>query len=132
MRKWLLGLVFLLVVIVDQSSKLWFLKNKGIVFNQGGVFGLFPGLPWTLVLVGVLGWMVKMLFQARRDLERLGLVLIVSGGLSNVIDRVLIGAVRDFIYYRSVNVWGNVADIVLTVGVGVLVIESIINNHEAT
>jgi signal peptidase II len=120
-------LTILILLLVDQVFKLFFSQQDGIVMNYGGVFGLFPGLSWTGLLAVVLLYLMVSLGKAKEGIERWGLMLIVAGGLANMVDRILIGGVRDFIYWPILNVWGNMADLWLTVGVGLLVIDSIRN-----
>ena len=60
-------------------------------------------------------------WQRARLVERLAFALLVGGALGNAIDRWLWGHVVDFIHVRFWPVF-NVADIALTVGVGLLIL----------
>lgn len=100
------------------------MKHDLAILNYGGVFGLFPGKWWGIVLIFL--WLLlvwEFLRQAQDGVRWLGMGLLVVGGLGNLIDRLLLGGVRDFIYYPGFNFYGNVADILLGVGVGVLMIK---------
>ena len=52
--------------------------------------------------------------------ERAGWLIIIASGLSNLIDRLIWGGVWDWIVYPVLNVVGNIADILL--GIGVLIV----------
>ena len=93
------------------------------VQNTGAAFGLWRGYRGVFVLVSVViaAWVFRELLQRRyrRWPIPLGLALILGGALGNLIDRVRVGAVIDFL---DVRVWPvfNVADSAISVGVGLL------------
>jgi signal peptidase II len=103
-------------------------------YNRGSAFGLFHGVNGArifLSFVGVvaLGAMVWMVRQARDEQRRLivGLGLIAGGAIGNLIDRILVGKVTDFVVWRyQRHEWPtfNVADVALCVGVGLLLLDS--------
>src|SRR6056297_4002789 len=117
----LVALVSLIVFVVDQSSK-WMVVhvmdlarvgaidlfspylNFRMAWNTGINFGLLSGhADWTRwVLISVaLGIVLFVLVWMRRDPPgRTGLIfagLLIGGALGNVVDRVLYGAVADFL-----------------------------------
>ena len=54
---------------------------------------------------------------------RFGLILIVAGGIGNIIDRFLLGHVRDFIYFELIDFpVFNIADSCLTIGCVLVII----------
>lgn len=84
------------------------------------MFGTAPSVFWipiTGLLILSIAWYW---FKAAEKLLLLGLVFLLAGGVGNLGDRLSYGAVRDFIYYPYINVYGNLADILL--GLGVIVI----------
>lgn len=93
------------------------------VHNRGIAFGLFPGRSWpilvgtAIVVVGVFAWLT-----ARFATPGLWLAcgLLGGGAIGNMLDRVRLGYVVDFI---DISVWPafNVADIAVVAGVAVLV-----------
>lgn len=115
-------LLFGLLIAVDLILKTFYASKGMVVLNRGGVFGLFPSPWWYLVLVVV--WLVIVFeWQKLEGGKWWGMGLIAAGGAANIIDRIFFGAVRDFIYYPLINVYGNLADIMLTFGVvGLLVV----------
>jgi len=116
--------VFLVIVLimVDQISKWWMMGQGRVVWNMGGVWGLLPGVGWT-VLAGVLclGFLVIFINDRNRGVIHWGLGLIVAAGMANLLDRLVFGAVRDFIYYPLLGVYGNLADIFLGAGMAMMV-----------
>lgn len=136
------------LVLADQATKLLVLERFApgeslpitfffdlvLVFNKGAAFSfLAEAGGWqtplligiSLVAIGIVSWM---LWQnpARRLLD-LGLTLILGGAIGNLIDRVAYGKVVDFLLFHA---WGwsypafNVADSAITVGAGILILES--------
>jgi signal peptidase II len=115
-----------------------------LVLNRGAVFGIGQGrraifVGFTLmavaVAVAVFGWWT----QARSHLAHVAIGLILAGGLGNLYDRVVIGAVRDFLHMMprwelpfglawpggttEVFPWVfNVADVLLLLGMTLLLI----------
>lgn len=107
--------------------------NIMLAFNQGAAFSVLgDGLPWQKgVLIGI-SILVSCIFmywyyqvEAEKKLERLALLLIIGGAVSNLFDRLRLGYVVDFIevYYKSFY-WPtfNIADMAITIGASLLVI----------
>ena len=100
------------------------------VENRGAAFGMLADNRWvflvlsTLTIVCLLGFMIYSKPQSR--LERAGLALVLAGGIGNMIDRVLLGYVIDFIDFCAFpKLWNwvfNVADSCICIGVGLLLI----------
>jgi signal peptidase II len=119
------------------------------IHNAGGAFGITFGHPLVYFLAsGVIAiWILAHLYR-RPDLDRLwvwGLVLVLSGALGNLIDRVSLGQVVDFLDFEFFDVnlpsfsllffrfpgysltrWPvfNVADSCVTVGVVALLVST--------
>lgn len=107
--------------------------------NRGAAFGLFSesSSEWrTLLLValalGVMLFITTLLVQPRRSglvptvPLRVGLALVLGGALGNVYDRVLSGAVTDFLefYFGSYQFpTFNIADSAITIGAGLLLLD---------
>lgn len=110
------------VVGLDQVTKLWARGLGRATLNRGGVLGVLPGTWWVVLMVGVLCGVVWMWRKSLYEVEQVGLMIVFWAGLSNLVDRLVWTGVWDFIDYRMLRVSGNVADILLGVGVGVLVL----------
>ena len=96
--------------------------------NAGFAFGLATP-SWVAIAVSVIVCVVVLLYVARGGAAHpptrgLVLGLIVGGAVGNLVDRLRTGAVIDFVDLRVWPVF-NVADIAITVGVGLLMIEII-------
>jgi signal peptidase II len=147
-----------LVIVLDQASKLWVLNGLGfmdggagtrievldpwfnltMVWNRGVSFGLFAAESlWTrLLLIGfslaIAGVIAFWLTRAERTLQALAFGLIIGGAVGNVIDRIAYGAVADFLDFSGL--WFpyvfNVADAAISVGVAGLVLDVIVNGSE--
>jgi signal peptidase II len=113
------------------------LPNLNIVHmhNTGAAFSMLSHLPpavfvllGVFVSVAILVWLRKN--SAGQRLVACGLSLILGGALGNVIDRVRLGHVTDFIDFH-VNDWHfaafNVADSAITVGAGLLILDMLLD-----
>jgi signal peptidase II len=67
---------------------------------------------------------------------RIGLALIIGGAAGNLIDRVVVGSVVDFVdvYWRSYHFWAfNVADSAISIGVAIMILDMIgVNKHASS
>jgi len=136
-------LIGLLVVFADQLSKAWISANLARgqslfdagffqivrVHNTGAAFGIFQNQSLALTIVAFIGVIVILLcvfFFYRRwpfldsVLAKSALGLILGGTVGNLIDRVRLGYVTDFINFK---VWPafNIADAAVTIGVIIFV-----------
>ncbi len=133
-----LFLTALLVVAADQLSKIWvrsYLEGQLIyklgffqlthVSNTGAAFGLFRGQSLALTVVAIVGIVAILsyaLFAYRHFTfvdsmsNRVALGLILGGIVGNLVDRLRLGYVTDFI---GVGIWPvfNIADSAAVVGV---------------
>jgi signal peptidase II len=115
--------------LISGVAQLTYVRNRGAAF---GVFSdaQIPYQSWlfaavsvvALVAIGVYGWRLP----AASQLPRLALSLIIGGALGNLIDRVRLGYVIDFLdVYWGRHHWPafNVADSSITIGVTLLVVD---------
>ncbi|GHA38879.1 lipoprotein signal peptidase [Devosia pacifica] len=141
MRKFTAGLYLVPILIaVDLGAKFWAIQNLGgiaeavplapglslrLVSNPGVSFGLFAGSPWPVTLVTAAMTIALMVWFARSRLEReyVAIGSILAGASSNLIDRLINGAVTDFLSFGGLDAplfTNNLADIWITVGVVIL------------
>lgn len=136
-------IIFANLVVIDQLTKyladgfvgpanpvaLLPFINLVNVKNTGAAFGLFKVLGNTFFIgisVVAIAFIVFLILKGRENC--LGLSLILSGAAGNLIDRVFLGHVRDFMdFYIGDYHWPafNVADSALTVGIFILVLTSL-------
>lgn len=104
------ALIFFLILLFDQVTKFLFgreICNRGIAFGLGNISFVIP----LLVLI----FLIIMSGKEKGYRIRFGLNLIIAGGFSNLVDRVLYGCVRDFITFLNFPSF-NLADAIITVG----------------
>jgi len=141
-KKWIFLFIAALVVVFDQITKSWIRTNLipgeslpetchiSIIHaqNTGAAFGLFTNQSFILTIVAVIGLLVILFFyryiSQANIASSFALGLILGGALGNLVDRIRIGYVTDFIYVRLWNnvYWPafNVADASITIGVFLL------------
>ncbi len=94
------------------------------VVNSGIAFGLFSSAtPVVIVLTAVaIAWMLVFFARsgARHPVLPVALGLVIGGSVSNLLDRVRLGYVTDFLDFRYWPAF-NLADSFIVIGVGVLV-----------
>lgn len=122
-----------ILIIVDQISKflvLNFLTSEKIIIenfislnlvnNTGVAFGLNSGQNMTNIFIGILFIfiIVRFLISQKNNIDsktEIIIYMILAGGISNLIDRIIRGAVVDFINVKNFSVF-NIADIYIVVG----------------
>ena len=136
------------IVLADQASKWAVLAtfapgerlrvagffNLVLVFNKGAAFSFLAAAPgWqtplfvTIAIGAAVVVSALLLRMPGRRLFSAALALILGGALGNVIDRLRFGQVVDFLDFHALGMhWPafNVADSAITVGAGMLIIES--------
>ena len=95
--------------------------------NTGAAFSIFSDKTWLLsIFTGVMivaGLLYLFFGKADNKLQYAAIILIISGGIGNLIDRLARGFVIDFIEYLFMEyAVFNVADIAICVGVGLFVL----------
>lgn len=113
--------IILSVILFDQVTKALATRFLPTVCNSGFAFGIYQGVLNGLVASLVLLLIIYALFREQKNLSYFALSLVIGGGASNIIDRLLRGCVVDFI---DLAIWPafNVADAAITFGVGILII----------
>ena len=128
----------LVVNFLDREEPLYIIKDVlrfSYVENRGAAFGMLDDHRWvfmiisTVAIVGLTFYMWK--FCRESKLLCFGLSLIIGGGIGNMIDRIFLGYVIDFIDFCAFpEIWMwvfNVADVCVCVGGGLLVLWLIIS-----
>ncbi len=157
------ALLFVLLVFADQLTKLLayatgvshiviipgFLEIDKMQnpatgdLNTGMSFGWLEDKAWALpmfiavTVVALIIFLIAFLkMPAKKRFLRLSLVFIMAGAAGNLIDRVVLGGVRDFIYmdFSFVGIspfWNNVADLVITAGAVMFVLALLFVDDDA-
>ncbi len=112
--------------------------------NCGGAWGLLHGASeavrrpfFLLVTVGAIAFIVHLYrgLERGQTATKWALPLVLGGAIGNLVDRVRLGFVVDFIHmhWRQSAHWPtyNVADIAITVGIGLMLLEYVIGPQRA-
>lgn len=128
-------LIIAILIGLDQLSKYWalnYLQEIGsipiiqnvfhltYVENRGAAFGMFQNNQIIFVIVAIVASIFGLYYLHTKKMNfigKSGIVLIISGAIGNLIDRVRLGFVVDYFDFRIV--WEyvfNVADVFVVVG----------------
>lgn len=104
-----------------------------MVFNKGAAFGILNDRPGILTVISLVFILLITLFLVR-DRRRSGMInlaygLIIGGALSNLFDRIVYGYVIDYLDFRVWPVF-NVSDTCITVGVGMILCQTIFTGRD--
>lgn len=132
-RHWTFLLLAAAVALIDQLSKFLVratmspgesLPSEGIVRltyvrNTGGVFGLFPDQTFALIFTSFIGILALLLYYRYLSFQnvtlKIGLGLQLGGAVGNLVDRVRLGHVTDFLDLGAWPVF-NLADSAIVIG----------------
>jgi signal peptidase II len=120
------------IVVIPNFFDIRYIRNTGAAF---GIMQRLPDGARLSVLIGVsliaMGLIAYLFYKAAK--ERLAYVvslsLVFSGALGNLIDRITLGEVRDFLHLHVYNLsWPvfNIADSAISVGIALLAYELLI------
>lgn len=98
---------FILLVFLDQGTK--YLASS-VVINTGVSFGLFSSSLLTLGLVGILISIAILWGKVISVQSPVAAGVFFGGAVSNIVDRLFYGGVRDFLSVPVLNVRNNIAD----------------------
>ncbi len=134
----ILILVSCSMVLIDQITKLYVRKSLNVgesipvidnmfyithVRNRGAAFGLMPDQHLILFFMTLFIVIIILLFYfLRRPKEvsiQLALGLVLGGAVGNILDRLFVGAVVDFLDFRIWPVF-NIADSAIVIGTIIL------------
>ncbi len=150
MKKWPWFIVSIVVIVLDQVTKYWAFRtlipyqpesimpmvNFTLAFNTGAAFSFLSGTgDWhrwlftgfsAVMSVAIFVWIIRLPSTAR--MQAAGLSLILAGAVGNLMDRMLLGHVIDFIdvYYSHYH-WPafNLADSAICVGAFLLILDMV-------
>lgn len=116
-------LFFLSLIFIDQFSKYVIRQNGGFyICNKGVAFGIdFPEFIFWPIWIFLIGLVAHFLFKNKEYIY--SLTLIVSGAISNMIDRLYHGCIVDFI---DLKIWPvfNLADAFIVIGAIILITQN--------
>lgn len=140
-------LVLLIIVVADLTSKAAIVNALGVSNgsgtkvielipnalefyyseNTGAGWGMLKGKTTLLIVLTALCMVAIVAYLAMNKKDnkafRLGMVFVLAGGLGNLIDRICLNYVRDFVSFKLINFpIFNLADSFITIGGALLVI----------
>tara|TARA_Y100000590_G_scaffold357879_1_gene412931 strand:- start:403 stop:849 length:447 start_codon:yes stop_codon:yes gene_type:complete len=118
------------LINLNNFIKITFFFEITHIHNYGIAFGLFSGIipSWFFVILGIIiTFLVFIIYlKSSKYIEKYGLILIIAGALSNILDRIYNGYVIDFIYlHYNQFYWPafNFADIYISIGIFLIVFQ---------
>ena len=134
-------------IVLDQLSKLLAVKLlapigsvplwEGVlhltyVENRGAAFGMLAEHRWVFMSISTIAIIAIALYlYSGRNTSKLytsALMLIVSGGIGNMIDRIALGYVVDFVDFALIDfAVFNIADSLVCIGAGLLVLALVLD-----
>jgi signal peptidase II len=93
--------------------------------NEGAAFGMLSEHRWVFMIISSVAIVAMCIylfkFCKERMLTRIGIALVIGGGIGNMIDRIFLGYVVDMIDCRFIDFYVfNVADSCVCVGAGIV------------
>lgn len=152
-RAWFIPvLVAVLVAVIDQLAKLWIWRTMGpvegastplidnwlrltLVFNTGVAFGFFRGFPFLFTILPMLisagaAYFYWYHLPHHRPVIQVCIGMILGGAVGNIIDRLRLGYVIDFIHVVWFPGIFNLADSAITLGVVFLALYLLISGDD--
>ena len=118
------------IPVIPEFFHLTYVTNDGMAFGINFPFGIYVFSAISIIFTGFLFWY---LWSIKDDeiVVRTGVALILAGAIGNLIDRILLGEVVDFLDFMIGDFhWYvfNLADSCVTVGLGFVLYDSLILN----
>jgi signal peptidase II len=121
--------VFLKIILLfglDQITKAYFVSRDFFVPNHGLPFGLDFGFFNLAVILAGLIFFLWLFWRSKNKQDKIlswGFVFLFSGAVANLLDRVVLGYVRDFIDL-GLGFTFNLADVFVMIGLIIILFQS--------
>ena len=120
------------IPVIPEFFHLTYVTNDGMAFGINFPFGIYVFSAISIIFTGFLFWY---LWSIKDDeiVVRTGVALILAGAIGNLIDRIFLGEVVDFLDFMIGDFhWYvfNLADSCVTVGLGFVLYDSLILNRK--
>ena len=120
------------IPVIPEFFHLTYVTNDGMAFGINFPLGIYVFSAISIIFTGFLFWY---LWSIKDDeiVVRTGVALILAGAIGNLIDRILLGEVVDFLDFMIGDFhWYvfNLADSCVTVGLGFVLYDSLILNRK--
>lgn len=143
-----LSSLVILIIILDQVIKYIVVDNMFLgqsipivphllhltyILNPGAAFGILENQRFFFILIAIILTIAIVYFypkiQQLNKLFQTGIALLFSGAIGNMIDRIFIGKVVDYIDFRIWPIF-NLADIAIVFGCIVIIYELLFNMNQ--
>ncbi|MEK6936722.1 MAG: signal peptidase II [Nanoarchaeota archaeon] len=108
--------IVLLVILVDYVLKI---TSQDKVRNYGAAFNLLEDYGFLLIFISVFALALFFYLFYKHEEYRLGLSFLIGGTLSNLLDRVLLGYVVDYIFFSDFFT-SNLGDLANVIGIVII------------
>ena len=130
-------LTAIVALLADQVSKMWIMSNMQVgqsippdglvrltyVRNSGVAFGLFPNQTFIITLAAIAGLAILLIYYRLSPFRNMytytSVGFILGGASGNLIDRIRLGYVTDFLDFRVWPVF-NIGDSAVVLGTGLM------------
>ncbi len=123
-------------MVLHQSIPLWKdVLHITLVHNYGAAFGMMSGSRWIFITVSVVAIIsfcsYLILTKSKRPMWLYSLAMMAAGGIGNMIDRIWLGYVVDFIDFTLIDfAVFNIADSFICVGAGLMMLDLVLDMIE--
>ena len=116
------------ITVIPGFFHLTYITNDGMAFGINFPFGIYIFSTISIILTVILFWYLWTI-REENIILRSGVAMILAGAIGNLIDRLLLGAVVDFLDFMIGDLhWYvfNFADSFVTIGMGIILYDAII------
>ena len=116
------------ITVIPGFFHLTYITNDGMAFGINFPFGIYIFSTISIILTAILFWYLWTIRQENIIL-RSGVAMILAGAIGNLIDRLFLGEVVDFLDFMIGDLhWYvfNFADSFVTIGMGIILYDAII------
>lgn len=112
------GIIIILCILIEHVSRLFFAET--LSYNTGAAFGIFGGSPVFILILSGTACVLLLCVLSFMNIDafmRAGLAVMSGGALSNLIERIFLGCVIDWIpfpFWFDLNF--NLADVEISLG----------------
>ena len=113
------------ITLIPLFLDFYLTKNTGIALSLFSSSGTFTQIFLTITIFIALMFLVYTFFTTVGKMQKIGLILVLSGGFGNFIERLFFGSVTDYLHLRigtnSLFVF-NLADFFITLGAIIIIL----------
>ena len=138
-KYWLATLIAVGLFVLDRLTRIWAfqtgsktlipklilsspIKNPGIALGINLPFGQVTAILVSLILIGIVVWLAWHGWKQKNFFTWLSANLIFFGAMSNFLDRLVYGNVRDFLKFSFWPTTNNLGDLMVLIGVIILIL----------